>query len=80
MTLSSYEKQPNGFSHIETQPSILSPKTSWEERWLYLRARDTAYCPQPPGGVVPINAYMGKFHTKGVPFAGFRYMKSRDFT
>lgn len=23
-------------------------------------------------------AYMRKFHTKGVPFSGFRYMKGRD--
>ena len=31
-----------------------------------------------PEGVLPMMAYMRKFHTKGVPFSGFRYMKGRD--
>ena len=26
-------------------------------------------------GVLPIMAYMGRVHLKGVPFSGFRYVK-----
>ena len=29
----------------------------------------------PGGGVLPIMAYMGRLHPKGVPFPGFRYKK-----
>jgi len=28
-----------------------------------------------PGGVLPIMAYTGRLHPKGVPFSGFRYIK-----
>ena len=61
--------------------SHISHKTSWrqgkDERQLYLRAKDTVLCLQPEG-VLPMMAYMRKFHTKGVLFSGFRYMKGRD--
>ena len=30
-------------------------------------------------GVLPIMAYMGRPRPKGVPFAGFRYMKEHGF-
>ena len=29
----------------------------------------------PGGGILPIMAYTGKVHPKGVPFSGFRYKK-----
>ena len=31
------------------------------------------------GGVLPLMAYMGWLHPKGVPFLGFDYMKGNEF-
>ena len=31
------------------------------------------------GGILPIMAYAGRLHPKGVPFSGFRYMKGEGF-
>ena len=31
------------------------------------------------GAVLPIMAYTGRLHLKGVPFSGFRYMKGYGF-
>ena len=34
---------------------------------------------RPRGVVLPIMAYTGRLHPKGVPFSGFRYMKGYRF-
>ena len=31
------------------------------------------------GGILPIMGYRGRFHSKGVPFSGFRYIKGKGF-
>ena len=64
---------------METQPYISQNilEAGKDERQLCLRAKDTVLCLQPEG-VLPMMAYMRKFHTKGVLFSGFRYMKGRD--
>ena len=31
------------------------------------------------GGVLPIMAYTGRLHPKGVPFSGFRYIEEKGF-
>ena len=54
-------------NQVPMQPSRFS-------YWLHVLSLDV-HAAQRGGGVLPIMAYMGRLHPKGVPFSGFRYIK-----